>query len=105
MLPVIEEQSKANIFVLSLLFLTLNPLSFVTTAVEVIEARIYLISLALNRINPLYYNSAQSLALTYQKILDGSEEWELLYYFSDFLGELDQANAVYRQISQELKLP
>lgn len=73
--------------------------------VEFIEARIYLISLALNRINPLYYNSAQSLALTYQKILDGSEEWELLYYFSDFLGELDQANAVYRQISQELKLP
>ena len=37
-LPDIEEQSKANIFELSLLFLTLNPLSFVTTAVEVIEA-------------------------------------------------------------------
>ena len=38
MLPDIEEQSKASIFVLSLLFLTLNPLSFVTTAVEVMEA-------------------------------------------------------------------
>ena len=39
MLPDIEEQSRANIFVLSLLFLTLNPLSFVTTAVEVMEAK------------------------------------------------------------------
>ena len=38
MLPDIEEQSKATIFELSLLFLTLNPLSFVTTAVEVMEA-------------------------------------------------------------------
>ena len=35
---IIEEQSKAPIFVLSELFLILNPLSFVTTAVEVIDA-------------------------------------------------------------------
>jgi hypothetical protein len=72
-----------------------------------IKARIHLISLALNRINPLYYNAAQSLALTYQKILDGVEEWELLYYFSDFLTELDQANSVSHQIDKqfELKLP
>lgn len=75
------------------------------TVAGFIEARIQLISLALNRINPLYYNAAQSLALTYQKIIDGVEEWELLYYFSDFLAELDQANAVCLQISEQLKLP
>jgi hypothetical protein len=60
--------------------------------------------LALNRINPLYYNATQSLALTYQKILDGVEEWELLYYFSDFLGELDKANAVSMEINRQLQL-
>ena len=38
MLPDIPEHSKANCFVLSELSLTLKPLSFVTTAVEVIEA-------------------------------------------------------------------
>ena len=36
-LPDIVEQSRANIFELSLLFLTLKPLSFVTTAVDVTE--------------------------------------------------------------------
>lgn len=72
--------------------------------VQFIEARIRLISLALNRINPLYYNATQSLALTYQKILDGVEEWELLYYFSDFLGELDKANAVSMEINRQLQL-
>ena len=41
------------------------------SVVQFIEARIRLISYALNQINPLYYNAAQSLALTYQKILDG----------------------------------
>jgi hypothetical protein len=38
-LPEIDAKSKARIFVLSELFLILNPLSFVTTAVEVIEAK------------------------------------------------------------------
>lgn len=71
--------------------------------VQFIEARIRLISLALNQINPLYYNAAQSLALTYQKILDGVEEWELLFYFSDFLGELDKANAVSLEITRQLQ--
>ena len=71
--------------------------------VQFIEARIRLISYALNQINPLYYNAAQSLALTYQKILDGVEEWELLYYFSDFLGELDKANTVSLQITKQLQ--
>lgn len=73
------------------------------SVVQLIEARIKLISLALNQINPLYYNAAQSLALTYQKILDGVEEWELLYYFADFLGEFDQANAVSHQINKQLQ--
>lgn len=71
--------------------------------VQFIEARIRLISLALNQINPLYYNAAQSLALTYQKILDGVEEWELLFYFSDFLGEFDKANAVSLEITRQLQ--
>lgn len=71
--------------------------------VQFIEARIRLISLALNQINPLYYNAAQSLALTYQKILDGVEEWELLFYFADFLGELDKANAVSLEITRQLQ--
>ena len=76
------------------------------SVVQFIEARIRLILYALNQINPLYYNATQSLALTYQKILDASEEWELLYYFSDFLGELDKANTVSLQISkQQSKLP
>ena len=74
------------------------------SVVQFIEARIRLISYALNQINPLYYNAAQSLALTYQKILDGLEEWELLYYFSDFLGELDKANTVSLQITKQLQL-
>ena len=73
------------------------------SVVQLIKARLKLISLALNQINPLYYNAAQSLALTYQKILDGVEEWELLYYFSDFLGEFDQANAVSHQINKQLQ--
>ena len=73
------------------------------SVVQFIEARIRLISYALNQINPLYYNAAQSLALTYQKILDGVEEWELLYYFSDFLGELDKANTVSLQITKQLQ--
>ena len=71
--------------------------------VQFIKARIQLISLALNQINPLYYNAAQSLALTYQKILDGVEEWELLYYYSDFLAELDQSNTVSLEISKQLQ--
>lgn len=73
------------------------------SVMQFIEARIRLISYALSQINPLYYNAAQSLALTYQKILDGVEEWELLYYFSDFLGELDKANTVSLQISKQLE--
>ena len=73
------------------------------SVIQFIEARIRLISYALNQINPLYYNAAQSLALTYQKILDGVEEWELLYYFSDFLGELDKANTVSLQITKQLQ--
>ena len=73
------------------------------SVVQFIEARIRLISYALNQINPLYYNAAQSLALTYQKILDAVEEWELLYYFSDFLGEMDKANTVSLQITKQLK--
>ena len=77
------------------------------SVVQFIEARIRLISYALNQINPLYYNAAQSLALTYQKILGGVEEWELVYYFSDFVVELDNANTVSLQISKQLqsKLP
>ena len=71
--------------------------------VQFIKARIQLISLALNQINPLYYNAAQSLALTYQKILDGVEEWELLYYYSDFLAELDRSNTVSLEISKQLQ--
>ena len=73
------------------------------SVVQFIEARIRLISYALNQINPLYYNAAQSLGLTYQKVLDGVEEWELLYYFSDFLGELDKANTVSLQIAKQLQ--
>ena len=73
------------------------------SVIQFIKARILLISYGLNQINPLYYNAAQSLALTYQKILDGVEEWELLYYFSDFLGELDKANTVSLQISKKLE--
>ena len=73
------------------------------SVMQFIEARIRIISYALNQINPLYYNAAQSLALTYQKILDGVEEWELLYYFSDFLGELDKANTVSLQITKQLQ--
>ena len=73
------------------------------SVVQFIEARILLISYSLNHINPLYYNAAQSLALTYQKILDGVEEWEFLYYFSDFLGELDKANTVSLQITKQLQ--
>ena len=72
--------------------------------IQFIEARIILISLALNEINPLYYNAAISLGLTYQKILDGVEEWELLYYYSDFLHELDKANTVSVEIDRQLKL-
>ena len=71
--------------------------------VQFIEARILLISLALNEINPIYYNAAQSLALTYQKILDGVEEWELLYYFSDYLSQFEKANTVSLQISKQLQ--
>ena len=77
------------------------------SVIQFIEARIRLISYAISQINPLYYNATQSLALTYQKILDGLEEWELLYYFSDFLGELDKVNTVSLQITKQLqsKLP
>ena len=71
--------------------------------VQFIKARIQLISLALSQLNPLYYNAGQSLALTYQKILDGAEEWEILYYYSDFLAELDQSNTVSLEISKQLQ--
>ena len=72
--------------------------------IEIIKARIHLISLGLSKINPLYYNAALSLALTYQKILDSTEEWESLYYFSDFLDEIGKANTVSLQITEQLKL-
>lgn len=74
------------------------------SVVQLIEARIYLILYALNKINPLYFNAAQSLALVYQKILDANEEWELIYYFSDFLQEMDKANTVCIQISKKIQL-
>ena len=42
--------------------------------------------------------------MTYQKILDGVEEWELLYYYSDFLAELDQSITVSLEISKQIQL-
>lgn len=70
-----------------------------------LEARIDLISMALSRINPLYYNAAQSLALTYQSILDASQEWEVLSFFSDYLDAMDRAQSVHEQIAEALDSP
>ena len=72
---------------------------------RVLEARIELISMALARINPLYYNAAQSLALTYQSLLDASYEWEVLSLFSEYLDAMDRAQSVHEQISEALESP
>lgn len=72
---------------------------------RVLEARIELISMALVRINPLYYNAAQSLALTYKSLLDASYEWEVLSLFSEYLDAMDRAQSVHEQISEALESP
>lgn len=70
-----------------------------------LEARIQLISMALSRINPLYYNAAQSLALTYQTLLDASHEWEVLSFFSEYLEAMDRAQSIHKQIAEALDSP
>ncbi|MAH40027.1 MAG: hypothetical protein CML08_01320 [Puniceicoccaceae bacterium] len=72
---------------------------------RVLEARIELISMALARINPLYYNAAQSLALTYKSLLDASYEWEVISLFSEYLDTMDRAQTVHEQISKALESP
>lgn len=70
-----------------------------------LEARIELITMALSRINPLYYNAAQSLALSYQTLLDAEYKWELLYYFADYLQAMDRAQELHAQITEALEAP
>ncbi len=73
-----------------------------TEVVSLIEARMELLSLALNRINPVYFNAAQSLILTFERIIRGEDQWESLYYLSDYLEELDRANLIKETIEAKL---
>ncbi len=73
-----------------------------TEVIDLIKARMELLSLALNRINPVYFNAAQSLILTFERIIRGEAQWESLYYLSNYLEELDRANLIKETIEAKL---
>ena len=68
-----------------------------------IEARLQMISLVIIRINPVYYNALQSLALVYQTILDGENEWDMYLYLSDYLKEEDRAQSIHQAIQSHFQ--
>ena len=68
-----------------------------------IEARLQLLSLVINRVNPVYYNALQSLALVYQTLLVSENEWDTYLYLSDFLKEFDQAQAIHQRVDSYFK--
>ena len=68
-----------------------------------IEARLQLLSLVINRVNPVYYNALQSLALVYQTLLVSENEWDTYLYLSDFLKEFDQAQAIHQRVDAYFK--
>ena len=69
---------------------------------SLIDARIELITLALNRINPLYYNAAHSLALTYNSVLNSSNRWECISFLAQYLEDLDLAVSMHEDILKNL---
>ena len=72
--------------------------------IQLIKARIEMINLGICRINPLYYNSAQSLGLVYQKLLRGKKAWEVLYFFRDFVNEFDRSKIIHHKTDKFLKM-
>ena len=65
---------------------------------SLLKSRLQLIALVSVRINPVYYNALQSLALVYQKMLSGDNEWDSYLFLSDFLKDLDSAERIYDTI-------
>ena len=65
---------------------------------SLLKSRLQLIALVSVRINPVYYNALQSLALVYQKMLSGDNEWDSYLFLSDFLKDLDSAERIHDTI-------
>ena len=66
---------------------------------SLLQSRLQLIALVSVRINPVYYNALQSLALVYQKILSGDKEWDSYLFLSDFLQDFDSAERIHNTIN------
>ncbi|WP_269523218.1 hypothetical protein [Coraliomargarita parva] len=68
-----------------------------------LQARVELIQLRLPRINPAYYNSAVTLGILYQTLLDSEQKFEYIGALAKFLGEFEDMKRTHETIRLELE--
>ena len=69
---------------------------------EILTARRDLIGLRMARVNPVYYNTAHSLALLYDAVLEGRRNHEFIFALTKFLSDLEDMKRLHRLTMQIL---
>jgi hypothetical protein len=69
---------------------------------SILRARSELIRLRLARVNPAYYNAAQSLGALYETVLVGQRKDAFLHAFVTYLSDWEDTKRLHRQVIQAL---
>jgi len=69
---------------------------------SVIEARLEILRLGLDRVNPAYFNSAQSLGTLYETVLRGERKFEFIAALTSFLSDFEDTRRLHRRVEAEL---
>jgi hypothetical protein len=71
---------------------------------QVVEARITLLASRMERMNPLYFNAAHSLAVLYQILLrEPSKTPDFLRSLTDFLSDYEDARVLERDVAEQFR--
>ena len=69
---------------------------------EILTARRDLIRLRLERVNPVYFNAARSLAVLYDTALNGERMHEFIFALTTFLGDYEDMKRLHQQTLKAL---
>lgn len=71
----------------------------------VIEARREIIAIRIARVNPAYFNAAQSLGALYETALHSERKFEFIHAFTAYLTDWEDAKNLHERTHQALKVP
>ena len=68
-----------------------------------LTARVEIIRLGLSRVNPAYFNSAQSLGALYETVLEGERSFEFVAALTRFLGDFGDMKRLHEEVAKALE--